>query len=61
MRLPRFAQRGLGSPIRRPTGVLAPFGILLSPVLGAVFRSASTVTVAINAQLLRRVHADLRV
>jgi Cu2+-exporting ATPase len=35
-------------------GVLAPFGILLSPALGAVFMSLSTVIVAINAQLLRR-------
>ncbi len=35
-------------------GVLAPFGILLSPAVGAVLMSASTVIVAINAQLLRR-------
>jgi len=35
-------------------GVLAPLGILLSPALGAVFMSLSTVIVAINAQLLRR-------
>ncbi|NIQ12831.1 MAG: heavy metal translocating P-type ATPase [Gammaproteobacteria bacterium] len=35
-------------------GVLAPFGILLSPAVGAVFMSLSTVIVAINAQLLRR-------
>ena len=35
-------------------GVLAPFGILLSPALGALFMSLSTVIVAINAQLLRR-------
>jgi P-type Cu2+ transporter len=34
-------------------GILAPFGILLSPAVGAVFMSASTVIVAINAQLLR--------
>ncbi|GAB7020868.1 heavy metal translocating P-type ATPase [Halostagnicola bangensis] len=38
-------------------GILAPIGILLSPALGAVLMSASTVIVAINAQLLRR--ADL--
>ncbi|HJS28957.1 MAG TPA: HAD-IC family P-type ATPase [Anaerolineales bacterium] len=37
-------------------GVLAPIGILLSPALGALFMSASTVIVAINAQLLRRAH-----
>jgi P-type Cu2+ transporter len=35
-------------------GVLAPWGILLTPALGAVFMSASTVIVAINAQLLKR-------
>lgn len=35
-------------------GVLAPVGILLSPALGALFMSLSTVIVAINAQLLRR-------
>ncbi|HEX6063665.1 MAG TPA: heavy metal translocating P-type ATPase, partial [Longimicrobiales bacterium] len=36
-------------------GVLAGSGILLSPAMGAVLMSASTVIVAINAQLLRRV------
>ena len=36
-------------------GVLAPAGILLAPAVGAVLMSASTVIVAINAQLLRRV------
>jgi len=35
-------------------GVLAPFGILLSPAVGAVFMSLSTIIVAINAQLMRR-------
>ena len=35
-------------------GVLAPFGILLSPAVGAVLMSLSTIIVAINAQLLRR-------
>jgi P-type Cu2+ transporter len=35
-------------------GILAPWGILLSPALGAAFMSASTVIVAINAQPLRR-------
>jgi Cu2+-exporting ATPase len=34
-------------------GVLAPLGILLSPAVGALFMSLSTVIVAINAQLLR--------
>ncbi|MBC8505451.1 MAG: HAD-IC family P-type ATPase, partial [Chloroflexi bacterium] len=35
-------------------GVLAPFGILLSPAVGAVFMSLSTIIVAINAQFMRR-------
>ena len=35
-------------------GVLAPWGIVLSPAVGAVLMSASTIIVAINAQLLRR-------
>ena len=35
-------------------GVLASRGLLLPPALGAVLMSASTVIVAINAQLLRR-------
>ncbi|MEF8802422.1 MAG: heavy metal translocating P-type ATPase [Halapricum sp.] len=36
-------------------GVLAPIGILLSPAIGALLMSLSTVIVAINAQLLRRI------
>jgi len=39
-------------------GVLAPFGVILDPAIGAVFMSLSTVIVSINAQLLRRL--DLR-
>jgi len=35
-------------------GVLAPWGVLLTPALGALFMSLSTVIVAINAQWLRR-------
>jgi Cu2+-exporting ATPase len=35
-------------------GVLAPIGFLLSPAVGALFMSLSTVIVAINAQFLRR-------
>jgi Cu2+-exporting ATPase len=35
-------------------GVLAPVGILLSPAVGALLMSLSTVIVAFNAQLLRR-------
>lgn len=36
-------------------GVLAAQGFVLSPAIGAILMSASTVVVAINAQLLRRV------
>jgi Cu2+-exporting ATPase len=35
-------------------GVLEPWGFVLSPAVGAVLMSASTVIVAANAQLLRR-------
>jgi Cu2+-exporting ATPase len=35
-------------------GVLARAGIILSPAIGAVLMSLSTVIVAVNAQLLRR-------
>ena len=35
-------------------GVLANWGVLLSPAVGAVLMSVSTIVVAINAQLLRR-------
>ncbi|HEY0995698.1 MAG TPA: copper-translocating P-type ATPase [Gemmatimonadaceae bacterium] len=35
-------------------GVLAPWGIVLHPAVGAVLMSLSTVVVALNAQLLRR-------
>jgi len=35
-------------------GVLAPFGFLLSPAVGALLMSLSTIIVAFNAQLLRR-------
>ena len=36
-------------------GVLAAWGVLLTPALGAVLMSASTVVVAVAAQLLERV------
>jgi Cu2+-exporting ATPase len=36
-------------------GVLAPVGIVLTPAVGAILMSLSTVIVALNAQLLRRV------
>jgi Cu2+-exporting ATPase len=39
-------------------GVLAPIGIVLPPAIGAVLMSVSTIVVALNAQLLRRL--DLR-
>lgn len=35
-------------------GVLYPFGFVMSPALGAVLMSLSTVIVAVNAQLLRK-------
>ncbi|GAB1422300.1 heavy metal translocating P-type ATPase [Anaerolineales bacterium] len=35
-------------------GILAPIGFILSPAIGAVLMSLSTIVVAINAQLLRR-------
>jgi Cu2+-exporting ATPase len=35
-------------------GVLAPWGIVLNPAVGAILMSFSTVVVALNAQLLRR-------
>jgi Cu2+-exporting ATPase len=35
-------------------GVLAPWGVVLSPAVGAVLMSVSTIIVAANAQLLRR-------
>lgn len=37
-------------------GILFSYGILLSPALGAVFMSLSTVIVSINAKLLKDVH-----
>jgi Cu2+-exporting ATPase len=40
-------------------GILAPWGILLSPAAGAVLMSLSTIIVAINAQLLRRHTFDI--
>lgn len=42
------------------TGVLATWGVVLSPAMGAVLMSASTVIVAINAQLLWRIGSNLR-
>jgi Cu2+-exporting ATPase len=39
-------------------GILAPIGFVLAPAVGAVLMSVSTIVVALNAQLLRRL--DLR-
>ncbi|MDI3341572.1 MAG: heavy metal translocating P-type ATPase [Sphaerobacter sp.] len=39
-------------------GVLAPYGVVLPPAVGALLMSASTIIVALNAQTLRRL--DLR-
>lgn len=39
-------------------GVLAPVGFVLSPAVGAVLMSLSTIIVAVNAQLLRAVDLD---
>ncbi len=41
-------------------GVLAPWGILLSPAVGALLMSLSTVIVAANAQLLRGIDLEPR-
>ena len=40
-------------------GILAPIGILLSPAIGAVFMSLSTIIVAINARRLRDVDLSI--
>ncbi len=37
-------------------GVLAPLGFVLAPAVGAVLMSVSTIVVALNAQLLRRLN-----
>jgi Cu2+-exporting ATPase len=36
-------------------GLLAPWGVVLNPAVGAILMSFSTIVVAVNAQLLRRV------
>ncbi len=40
-------------------GVLAPIGFVLPPAVGALIMSISTVIVAVNAQLLRRVKEEM--
>jgi hypothetical protein len=45
---------GYHPPALPGAGVLSPWGIMLTPAMGAVLMSLSTVLVALNAQLLRR-------
>lgn len=40
------------------SGVLAPIGVLLPPAAAAILMSLSTIIVALNAQLLRRIDLD---
>ena len=40
-------------------GILAPFGFIMPPALGAVLMSVSTIIVAINAQTLMRTNLDI--
>jgi Cu2+-exporting ATPase len=40
-------------------GILAPWGFVMPPAVGALVMSISTIVVAINAQLLRRVDLDI--
>jgi P-type Cu2+ transporter len=51
-RRPRNVRQVVAIPIAM--GVLAPWGIDLSMAVGAIAMSASTIIVAANAQLLRR-------
>jgi len=53
-----MALYGAAAPAAGTAGVLAPIGFTLAPAIGAVLMSASTIVVALNAQLLRRL--DLR-
>jgi len=39
-------------------GILAPIGFILSPAVGAAFMALSTIVVALNAQLLRRLDLE---
>jgi Cu2+-exporting ATPase len=39
-------------------GVLAPWGFVMPPALGAALMSLSTIIVAVNAQLLRRIDLE---
>ncbi len=42
-------------------GILAPIGVLLSPAIGAIFISASTIIVAINARRLDNIDLSISV
>ena len=42
-----------------PDGVLMPWGFDMSPATGAALMSLSTIIVAVNAQLLRRLKLDV--
>ena len=39
-------------------GILAPWGFIMPPALGALLMSISTIIVAINAQTLKRTNLD---
>ena len=48
----------VASTLALAAGVLASIGFVLSPAVGAILMSASTIVVALNAQLLRRIDLD---
>jgi Cu2+-exporting ATPase len=39
-------------------GILVPWGFDMPPAVGALFMSLSTIIVAVNAQLLRRLNLE---
>lgn len=53
-----FLSRARGALMGLAAGVLASSGILLPPAAAAVLMSLSTIVVALNAQLLRRIDLD---
>jgi Cu2+-exporting ATPase len=52
------ARRGSAVTVPVAAGVLAFAGVAISPAVAAVLMSASTVVVAVNAQLVRRLDLD---